>query len=205
MTYACSEKWDVDFRIFFLAFPIPGARLLRFVDACYEVDKTIYSASTAGLRKIEKWRNMDPFKYILSEELIARWKKDLCQLLDDIDYDTGNRLSNALQVQAIASGFYGIDHVLDADFMDCVFTTVEENGDFPMSFILADRINTRQSILQKSVKALNLSVELAEDRWRTNTAKPPISATSTNYQDTGLTNQGTHLTVRLPLLNANKF
>jgi hypothetical protein len=48
---ANSKQWDVEFWIFSLAYPTSRADLLRFVDACYAVDKAICGTSAAA-----KWR-----------------------------------------------------------------------------------------------------------------------------------------------------
>src|SRR5205085_946819 len=85
-----SQKWDVDFRIFFLVYPIPGAAFLRFVDSCYEVDELLCGTSEAGLRKIEEWRTMDQFKYLLSNDPPKQWEAELCKLIDDIENDVPN-------------------------------------------------------------------------------------------------------------------
>jgi hypothetical protein len=205
MDLVFSRGWGVDFRIFFLALPCPGALLLRFADACFDVDKAIYGTSAAGLREVEEWRGMDLIKYMLSEDLIARWKKDLCQLLDDIECDTGNRLSNIFRVQEIASAFDRIEELLDSGFIDDVFSVVDEICDSSMSFTLIDRISTRKKILQKSLKVLELAVDQVDQRAQKNTTKPPISTSSISYQDPGLMNQGTYIALCLSLSNTNKF
>lgn len=199
------EKWDVDFRIFFLALPVPGAHLLRFADACYEVDKAICGTSAASLRVLEELQRMDPFKYILSEDLIARWKEYLSQLLNDIEHDIGNRLSNMFRVDGIANAFYQINGAVDDIFIDEVFRTVEEYSFLSTSLILEDRINTCQIILEKSLKILRLAMEQADQRAQTNTIKPLISATSTIYQDPERINQGIYIASYPSLLGTNKF
>jgi hypothetical protein len=70
-------QWLTDFRIFFLAYPFPSAAFLRFVDAGCEVDKAIYGTSKIALTEVEKWRAMDPLKYLLSESLMSCCETDL--------------------------------------------------------------------------------------------------------------------------------
>jgi hypothetical protein len=188
---ANSKQWDVEFWIFFLAYPTSGADLLRFVDACYAVDKAICGTSTTGQKEIEKWRDIDPFNYILMEDLTARWEADLCQLLDDIEHDNGNRLANFLRVQAISRAIAELDEVLSNDFADYVFTNMSEAG-WPDPFILEKMIHTRQLILETSIKSLVISVSQAEERWQTNTARSPNSGPSTSYQSPGGLNEGTN-------------
>jgi hypothetical protein len=189
---ANSKQWNVEFWIFFLAYPTSGADLLRFVDACYAVDKAICGTSTTRQKEIEKWRDIDPFNYILMEDLTARWEADLCQLLDDIEHDNGNRLANFLRVRAISRATAELEGVLSNDFADYVFTYMSEEASWPYPFTLEKMIHTRQLILETSIKSLAISVSQAEERWQTNTASSPNSGPSTSYQSPGGLNEGTN-------------
>jgi hypothetical protein len=142
--------------------------------------------------EIKKWRDIDPFNYILMEDLTAQWEANLCQLLDDIEHDNGNRLANFLRVKAISRATAEIGEVLSSDFAGYAFTNMSEEASWPYPFTLEKMIDTRQLILETSIKSLMISVNQAEERWQTNTARSPNSGPSTSYQSPGSLNEGTN-------------
>jgi hypothetical protein len=96
------DYWDGDSRIRFLAHPGPGARLLCFAEACYRVDNAICGTSKEAERESERLRAMDPLKYLFSEDLMAWWETDICQLFDEIEQGNSNRLVSLVRVEGIS-------------------------------------------------------------------------------------------------------
>jgi hypothetical protein len=178
--------WRTDFRIFFLAYPISGAEFLRLAEACYDTDKAICGTSKAALKEAQKWRAMDPFEYLVSEELISWWETDLSQLHDDIETDNASRLTNLIRVQNIEAAFYCVRDVLDGDhFTDIAYQWAVDDG-WPDAVALEAKTTARQKLLSTSVKALKAAVERAEQRRQQGgnlPITPSSSGASTSYQN----------------------
>jgi hypothetical protein len=180
-----SEKyWDIDFRIFFLAYPFPGSYLLRLVEACYEIDKAMCGMAHITSKQVEKGKDMDPLLYLMSEDLISLWKMDLCQLQDDIDNDRSSRLACFVRVQDIGAAADEFMDCLNHDFWTNVITTMEENG-WPAPYKLQKRIEARESLVSLSLEALRESVQAARKRGPPNPTKSITSDRifSTGFQD----------------------
>src|SRR5205809_5513639 len=195
---AYAKQWDVDFRIFFIAFPAPGAYLLRLVNACYGIDKAICGVSSITSQEVEKWRDMNHFEYLRSEDLISRWKIGLCQLQDDIDQDNSSRLANLIRVQDIEAAAAALDDALKNDFWDNVFTNFTENSGWPSSSKLERRIDARQRLISISVATLKESVRAARERGYPNPKRSTVSdeakpTASAGFRDQALLNEGKHM------------
>lgn len=186
--------WETDFRIFFLAYPVPGAAILRLVDAYYEVDKAICWTSKAALNVVEKWRAMDPFKYLLSEDLMSWWETDLCQLHDDVEQDKSSRLANLIRVQKIEAVASLSSEVLQPDDFDAFFYQPMLDENWPDPFTLDRKIAGRENLLSTSLKALKVAVKRQEERLQQNGALPRnpdnSEGVSTSYQDQERINEG---------------
>jgi hypothetical protein len=87
-----SKESNIDFRVFFHAFPIVSAHLLRVVEACYDIDTAFYGSSEVVLENIKKWRGMDQFSYLKWGDIIHWWGTEFAQLQQDLNSETPNRL-----------------------------------------------------------------------------------------------------------------
>jgi len=94
-----------------------------------------------------------------------------------------------------------LDNSRNGYFHDDVYETLKEPTDYepwPVNSLLKRRITLCENLLETPVKALRLSVEQAQVRWKTKTVKsagpirpgsPNASGISTSYQDEGRTNE----------------
>lgn len=125
---ADAKQWDVDFRVFFITFPISGARLLRLAEACYGIDRALCGATTITSQEAKMWRKMDQFEYIMSEDLISRWKIGLCQFQEAIEQDPSSELAISIRVHDLRVAVSALVDALQNDFWDDVLTHLEEQG-----------------------------------------------------------------------------
>ena len=188
---AQAKQWDVDFRILLLAFPVVGARLLYLADACYEIDKAICGLGHITSQKAEELKAMDVITYLASGDPISLWKIGLCELEEDIRNDDGNRLANFIRVEDIQTAVYEFNHSYDMDFWLYVADDMSEHGWYD-PYTLRKRIDTRNSLLDLSLKTLNEAVAAAKKRGPRNqreTAIPDKGQASTGFQDQARLNE----------------
>ena len=74
-----------DIGVFHLAHPLPARVLMAFVDTCHNLDQAIRVSlsiyAPPELRRLS--RNMDPFQYLKSEEVVAIWRSTFEEYLVD--------------------------------------------------------------------------------------------------------------------------
>lgn len=189
---AVLDFWDGDFRIIFLAYPGPGARLLCFAEACYRVDKAICGTSKEAVRECEKLKAMDPLKYLFSEELITWWEMDLCQLFDDIEEGKSNRLVSLVRVEEISDAVQGLLATINDRFCDHVFTELQGEG-WTMSYTLQRNIYRRCNIVQPAQEELQSALYRSRQRMLLNTAMPIVPSdpgVTASYQNLEHLNEG---------------
>ena len=106
------KESNVDFRVFFLAFPIIGAHFLQVVEACCDIDTAFYKSSEVVLENIKKQRDMDQFSYLKWGDVIHWWGTEFAQLQQDINSERPNRLLNSLKVKKIKAAMSALVGVL---------------------------------------------------------------------------------------------
>jgi hypothetical protein len=194
---ADAKQWDVDFRVFFIAFPISGARLLRLAEACYGIDRALCGATTITSQEAKTWRKMDQFEYIMSEDLISRWKIGLCQFQEAIEQDPSSELAISIRVRDLRVAASALVDALQGDFWDYVLTHLEEQG-WMVSFRLQRSIETREKLVSLSLAAVDKSVEAVKNGEYPNPARRIVSDKAranaiAGFQDQALLNEGRHL------------
>jgi hypothetical protein len=94
------NKQPIDFRIFFIAFPIEVFILTRVLDACYSVDKALCGFSSLSSARLQDLQSMDKFEYLCSEELITWREVSFCELDELIKSQVSVSMSDTFQITA---------------------------------------------------------------------------------------------------------
>jgi hypothetical protein len=161
-----STKDAIDFRVFFLTYPIPGFALLRVTDACYHIDKALCGTSASALERVEKMWNMDQFKYLSSEDHTLWWQAALCELNDSIEDGNSGDLRVILQLQKVVRGAEWLKSLCDELDEDCWIFFRESPADeesVQMGYeAVQASIYGRDTLLSTSAESLNNSFEKAK-------------------------------------------
>lgn len=138
-----------DFRLYFLAVPSAGARLLRFADACYKAEDILFDEAGTVPEEVKSWRNMDIFCYIRSQDLISRWKRRLCEIEEDFLANYPSQMSNVIKFNDLKTASTIISEAVnDGDFWTEVITTTSEQFGWFQHFQLSNAIEERVRLLQ---------------------------------------------------------
>jgi hypothetical protein len=182
---------NVDLRVVFMAFPIAAYSILLLLEACYEVDKAICGTDSVAQGSIRQWQlphEYGAYTYLLSEEMVFWWKRELIELSDEIQNGKTNRVSVVIRVQDIASGKRKLERVVNSGWGFCdsiwesISTTILEGGiDMPAG--VGDAIDSRVDLLVKSVDILQN--ELEQTKSRTNNEVRLVSASAENIEASG--------------------
>ena len=162
---------DVHIRVLFMAYPIPTYSILLFLEACYEVDKAICGLDTIALSSIQQWhlpQDMAAYSYLLSDEMVLWWKRELCELNNEIDSGASNRVSISLRVRGITNALAKLDRVIDGGEHDPIgsriWTYASETGFDDLPSGLSDSIFSRKELLEDSLEILCKGLKQSEPR-----------------------------------------
>jgi hypothetical protein len=163
---------NVDIRVLFMAHPAPAYSILIFLEACCAVDKAICGLDTTAVASIKEWhlpQDMSAYKYLLSDEMVPFWKRELCELNNEIHSRTSNRLSVSLRIQDISKARPKLARVIDSGSgIDDTFGTRirtycgEENYLLPSG--LFEGIFGRLELLENSLQILREGLKRSEPR-----------------------------------------
>lgn len=119
------SKGRIDFRIFFIAFPIEAFLLMRVLAACYSVDKALCGFSSSSSTRLQKLQSMNKLEYLSSEELIDWWEVSLCELDELIKSQDSVSMSDTFQVADIMAANRTLQDMEDKLVIDCWPTMIE--------------------------------------------------------------------------------
>jgi len=179
-----------DFRVFFLAYPIPGFALVRVLDAYHSIDKALCGTSTSALERVKRWWNMDQFKYLSSDDHRIWWEAALCELNDAIeDGDTGN-LRVTLQFNRVIDGARRLNILLDD--MDNHFRMyLRDESEMPEDYEeINSSIEDNAALMATSAEALTKSFEQAKLRGGTREQMENTKDSGANFRNQDITNEG---------------
>jgi hypothetical protein len=162
---------DVDIRVLLMAYRTPAYSILLFLEACYEVDKAICGVDTIALASIKQWhlpQDMTAYNYLLSDEMVLWWKRELCELNNEIDSGASNRVSISLRVRGITNALAKLDRIVEGGPHDTIGTRIwtyaSETGFDDLPSGLSDSIYGRKELLEDSLKILRKGLEQSEPR-----------------------------------------
>jgi hypothetical protein len=163
---------DVDFRALMMAFPAPTYALLCFLESCMEVDKAICGLDEDALASVKQWyppQEMRAYKYIMSDKLLSWWKKELCELNDEINSSLTNLISVEIRVRDIVRETTRPTCIVEPNSNQSFFIEErfcgqldERDVDYPTG--LMDCIYARKNLLEYSTEILSASLERRKRR-----------------------------------------
>ncbi|KAL2068515.1 hypothetical protein VTL71DRAFT_14852 [Oculimacula yallundae] len=93
---AAADGEDVDIRLLIRAHLISGYAILLFLEACYAVDRALCGTDVEAVAMVKMWHmphDMRAYKYILSEERVQWWVRELAEIENEIKSPKSNRIS----------------------------------------------------------------------------------------------------------------
>ncbi|KAE9370926.1 hypothetical protein N431DRAFT_379714, partial [Stipitochalara longipes BDJ] len=190
---AAEHGEDVDIRVLFMAYPTAAYSILLFLEACYEVDKAICGLDTIAFATIKQWhlpQDMSAYHYLLSDEMVLWWKRELCELNDEIYSRASNRVSISLRVRGLTHALAKLDRVVDCgtgigDTIGTRIWTYSDESDYDdIPSGLPEAIYGRKELLEDSIKILRKGLKKSEPRE--DNAKPVVRAVSGGTEVEGL-------------------
>ncbi|KAN0105977.1 hypothetical protein V8E51_008853 [Hyaloscypha variabilis] len=184
---------DVDIRVLFMAYPTLTYSILLVLEACFEVDKAICGLDTVAFSTVKQWHmpeDMTAYNYLLSDELVLWWKRELCELNNEIDSGTSNGVSVYLRFRGICNAFAKLDHVIDCgrgpgDTIGTrIWTYASESAYDDLPSGLWESIWDRKVLLEDSIKIM--SKGLKQNKPREGHGQPVLRAVSGSTESEGL-------------------
>jgi hypothetical protein len=111
---------------------------------------------------------MTVYNYLLFDEMVLSWKRELCKLNNEIDSRASNRVSVSLLVRGIINALAKLDRLIDGGSHDtigsriCTYASETSFDDLPSG--LSDRIFGRKELLKYSLKILHKGRQQSELR-----------------------------------------
>lgn len=196
------SKERIDFRLFFIAFPIEAFLLMRVLDTCYTVDKALYGFSSPSSTRLQKLQSMDKLEYLSSEELIAWWEASLCELDELIKSHDSVSVSDTFQVADIETANQTLQEMVDKLRDDCWPTMMEYWSiwqEVPGGIMEIQRqIEKRAERLRLAAKSLSKSFKNAKKRAESETPTKKTEAYAAESRRREVVAEGWHLKTLLP-------
>jgi hypothetical protein len=107
---------DVDIRVLFMAYPTLTYSILLCLEACFEMDKAVCGLDTIAFASVKQWHmpeDMTAYNYLLSDELVLWWQRELCELNKEIDSKISNAVSVSLRVRGLRNALAKLARVID--------------------------------------------------------------------------------------------
>lgn len=182
---------DIDIRILFLAEPEPTYSLMLCVQAFHEIDKVFCNNRSELPRSISKWhmpRNMTAYGYLLSDEVMAWWRRELIKLNAELLAGSPSRILTQLRLCKIRNILLQVEEILEKA---CPQRWTggprvankpwgqSRNGNFVLPDGVLRSIYERQQLLAMSLKSRvrcdGASQPLSEDRaWRSKESEDEV-------------------------------
>ncbi|CZR54705.1 uncharacterized protein PAC_04589 [Phialocephala subalpina] len=158
---------DIDIRLLMRANPHAGYAIMLFLEACYAVDKALCGTDMEALAMVKMWhmpQEMRAYKYLLSEEMMQWWARELAELENEIKSPVSNRVSLSWRVRDLSRCLARLEAVLDCGegIGTSIWTTMEEISCRTPPAGLDDGIYNRAEQLIFSVKILSKILERDE-------------------------------------------
>jgi hypothetical protein len=183
---------DVDIRVLFMAYPTLTYSILLVLEACFEVDKAICGLDTVAFSTVKQWHmpeDMTAYNYLLSDELVLWWKRELCELNNEIDSRTSNGVSVYLRFRGICNAFAKLDNVIDCGtgldntIGTRIWTYASEVAYDDLPSRLWESIRGRKILLEDSIKIM--SKGLKQNKPREGHGQPVLRAVSGSTESEG--------------------
>ncbi|PVH81382.1 hypothetical protein DL98DRAFT_624838 [Cadophora sp. DSE1049] len=124
---------DVDIRLLTKAQTIAGHAILRFLEACYSVDKALCGADTEALAQVRLWHiplEMSAYKYLLSEEMMMWWATELATLETEINSPCSSQVLLSWRIRDLSASLEKLEDAMeigDDVIGTAIWTTISES------------------------------------------------------------------------------
>ncbi|KAE8443091.1 hypothetical protein EG329_002335 [Mollisiaceae sp. DMI_Dod_QoI] len=158
---------DVDIRLLIRGHSIAGYAILLFLEACYAVDKALCGMDAEALAKVKMWhmpQEMRAYKYLLSEEMMQWWAKELVELENEIKSPFSNRVSLSWRIRDLSECVRRLEVVMESGegMGTNIWTTMGEQSDTEPPAGVDVAIYDRVDRLRTSVEILRKILERSE-------------------------------------------
>ena len=181
---------DVDIRLLTKGQTIAGYAILRFLEACYSVDKALCGTDTEALAQVRLWhipQEMSAYRYLLSEEMMLWWASELAALETQINSSFSSRVSSSWRGRDLIASLELMEGTIefgDSVIGTAIWTTMGESDSFgldiPPGLVVA--IYGRAERLRTSVQILDTALKRTAQRDAVSTAPATIGQ---NLLETG--------------------
>lgn len=188
--YASSQGWagkvdeageHVDIRVLIREQPIAGYAILRFLEACYAVDKALCGTNAEAFAKVRLWHmpeHMSAYNYLLSRDMMQWWIKELAELENEIESPSSNLISLSWKIMDLGRCLTRLEAVAESGsgIGTSIWTTMEEgNGSVPPASTFR-AIFDRVQGLKDSLGILRKALERRKQRVATSDVPPTTSS-----------------------------
>ncbi|KFZ19759.1 hypothetical protein V502_03480 [Pseudogymnoascus sp. VKM F-4520 (FW-2644)] len=196
---ASSQDWagkvdeageHVDIRVLIRGQPIAGYSILRFLEACYAVDKALCGTDAEAFAEVRSWHmpeEMSAYNYLLSGDMIQWWVKELAELENEIESSSSNLISLTWKIMDLGRCLTRLEAVVESGsgIGTNIWTTMEEeNGSVPPAGTFG-AIFDREQGLKDSLGILRKALERRKQRDATSDV-PPTTSSHGYVESTGI-------------------
>lgn len=175
----------VDIRVLIRGQPIAGYAILRFLEACYAVDKALCGTDAEAFAEVRLWHmpeEMSAYKYLLSGDMIQWWVKELAELENEIESPSSNLISLSWKIMDLGRCITRLEVVVESS--SGIGTNIEENGSVPPAGTYG-AIFDREQGLKDSLGILRKALERRKQRDATADVQPPATSSHGYVESSG--------------------